>query len=131
MEKEKSKQSKRSDQARLTRKKSVFNFNHINRKNKERMEELQKLFKFYHKFWYCYKKVHSRAKKINLYLNLVSVPLVSIGTIVGGLTMNPVILGAVAAPGIVLKTTMEMKNLSKRSRTQKWLSPHMQKFFQI
>ena len=78
------------------------------------MEELQKLFKFYHKLWYCCKKVHSKAKKTNLYLNLASVTLVTTGTIVGGVTMNPVILGAVAAPGIVLKTTMEIKNLQKK-----------------
>ena len=47
-------------------------------------------------------------------MNLVSVSLVSIGTIVGSVTMNPVILSAVAVPGILLKTAMEMKNLQKK-----------------
>ena len=145
MEKEKSK---------LTRKKSVFNFNHIDTKNKEkilkilntllntlfyvesvgsgcpisrargsclkeRKEELEKLFKFYHKLWYCYKKVHSREKKILFGLNLISVTLVTTGTIVGGVTMNPVILGVISGAGVILKTTMEMKNLQKKIENSK------------
>ena len=76
----------------LTRKKSVFNFNHIDPKKLERKEELEKLYAFYHKLWFCYKKVFTRAKKINLTLNLISATLVTTGTIVGGVTMNPVIL---------------------------------------
>ena len=52
--------------------------------------------------------------KKKLKMNLVSLSLVSIGTIVGGITMNPIVLGAVSAPGIVLKTYMEMKNFQKK-----------------
>ena len=97
----------------LVRKKSVKNFNHIDETNPQK-EELEKLYAFYHKLWYCYKKVHSREKKIFGGLNLVSVTLVSTGSIVGGVTMNPIVLGILSGLGVLLKTAMEMKNLQKK-----------------
>ena len=95
-------------------KRSVFNFNHIDQKNLAKKEELEKLYEFYHKKWYCYKQVYSREKKILLILNLISVTLVTTGTIVGGVTMNPVILGVISGAGVILKTAMEIKNLQKK-----------------
>ena len=110
---EKRRKAKRASEAtQAWRKKSVFAFNHIDTKNKERLEELQKLFKFYHKLWFCYKMVYARSKKVLLALNLVSVSLVAVRSIVGGVTMNPVILGVISGAGVVLKTAMEMKNPS-------------------
>ena len=98
----------------VNRRKSIFAFNHIDMKNQERVDELQKLFKSYHKLWFCYKMVYSRSKKVLLALNLVSVSLVAVGSIVGGVTMNPVILGVISSAGVVLKTAMEMKNRSQK-----------------
>ena len=97
-----------------SKKKRVFNFNHIDQRNKERKEELEKLFKFYHKLWYCYKKVHLRTKKINFYFNMFSATLVTTGTVVGGVTMNPILLGILSGLGVLIKTAMEWKNLQKK-----------------
>ena len=110
---------KMSDEKTLTREKSVFNFNHIDPKNLERKEELEKLFAFYHKLWFCYRKVFYRKKKINLALNLISVSLVTTGTIVGGVTMNVIILGVISGAGVILKTAMEMKNLQQKIENSK------------
>ena len=107
------KMSEKRSENKLTRKISVFNFNHIDQKNKERNEELEKLFKFYHKLWYCYKKVHSREKKINYVLNMLAATLVATGTVVGAATMKPIVLGTLSGLGVVLKSAMEMKNLQK------------------
>ena len=60
------------------------------------------------------KKVYSREKKINLSLNLISAILVVTGSIVGGATMNPIILGTISGAGVILKTAMELKNLQKK-----------------
>ena len=100
-------------------KKSVFNFNHIDQKHLERKDELEKLYAFYHKLWFCYKNVFSREKEINLTLNLISATLVTTGTIVGGVTMYPVILGVISGAGVILKTAMEMKNLQKKIENAK------------
>ena len=53
-------------------------------------------------------------------LNLVSVTLVTTGTIVGGVTMSPVILGVISGAGVSLKTAMEMKNLSRKIENAKY-----------
>ena len=53
-------------------------------------------------------------KKINFVLNMISVTLVTTGTIVGGVTLNQIILGCISGPGIILKSAMEMKNLQKK-----------------
>ena len=53
-------------------------------------------------------------KKILLGLNLISATLVATGTIVGGVTMNAVILGVISGAGVILKTATEMKNLQKK-----------------
>ena len=95
-------------------KKSVFSFNHIDQRNLEKKDELEKLYAFYHRLWFCYKKVFTQAKRLNLTLNLISVSLVTTGTIVGGLTMNPIVLGVISGAGVLLKTTMEMKNLQRK-----------------
>ena len=109
-------EGKKSDRK---KKQSVFNFNHIDQKNLEKKNELEKLYEFYHKQWYCYKQVFSRDKKILLILNLISVTLVTTGTIVGGVTMNPVILGVISGAGVILKTAMEMKNLQQKIENAK------------
>ena len=96
------------------RKRSVINFNHIDKRNEEKKEELTKLFEFYHKFWFCHKKINRQAKTMNLALNLTSGVLVVIGTIVGGVTLNPIISGSITGAGVLLKTTMEMKNLQRK-----------------
>ena len=98
----------------MKRKKSVINFNHIDQRNLAKKDELTKMYEFYHKLWFCYKKVFTQAKRWHLTLNLISVGLVTTGTTVGGLTMNPIVLGVISGAGILLKTTMEMKNLQKK-----------------
>ena len=98
----------------MDKRKSVINFNHIDNHNQFK-DELTKMYEFYHKLWYCYKKIYVEAKRINLTMNLISARLVATGTIVGGVTMNPVILGVLSGFGVLMKTTMEMKNLSKKN----------------
>ena len=90
--------------------KSLFDFNHIDPSiDEERKEELKKLYKYYHKLWWCHKKTVERLKKINLVINLISVTLVTAGTVAGAVTLNPVILGTITGAGLLLKTTSEIK----------------------
>ena len=55
-----------------------------------------------------------RLKKINLAVNLISVVLVTAGTIAGAVTLNPVILGTITGAGLLLKTTSEIKKYSNK-----------------
>ena len=101
------------------RKRSVINFNHIDKRNEEKKEELTKLFEFYHKLWFCHKRVFIHSKRMNLALNLASVGLVKIGTIVDGVTLNPIVLGTISGAGILSKTALEMKNLQRKINQSK------------
>ena len=112
LEKMSEKRSERAKQA--TRTRSVISFNHIDQRNLEKKDEFTKLFKFYHKLWFCHKRVWIQAKRLNLTLNLASVGLVTIGTVVGGVTLNPIVLGTILGAGILLKTALEMKNLQRK-----------------
>ena len=94
---------------------NLFDFNHIDSSiSKETQEELKKLYKYYHKLWWCHKKTVERLKKINLAVNLVSVTLVTAGTIAGAVTLNPIILGTITGAGLLLKTTSEIKQYSNK-----------------
>ena len=94
---------------------NLFDFNHIDPSiDKETQEELKKLYKYYHKLWWCHKKTVERLKKINLAVNLVSVSLVTAGTIAGAVTLNPIILGTITGAGLLLKTTSEIKQYSNK-----------------
>ena len=55
-----------------------------------------------------------RLKKINLAVNLVSVTLVTAGTIAGAVTLNPIILGTITGAGLLLKPTSEIKQYSNK-----------------
>ena len=80
----------------------------------------KKLYEFYHKLWYCYKMVYSRYNKGLLALNLISVSLVAAGSIAGGVTMNPVILGVISGAGVLIKTALELKNYSQKIEKAKF-----------
>ena len=57
---------------------------------------------------------------MNLLINLTSSGLVAIGTIAGGVTMNPIVLGVISGLGLVVKTASEMKNLKSKIEMSKF-----------
>ena len=56
---------------------------------------------------------------MNLLINLTSSGLVAIGTIAGGVTMNPIVLGVISGLGLVVKTASEIKNLKSKIEMSK------------
>ena len=112
---------KLSNKMRKRRKQSIFDFNHIDPHiQEEELEEIKNLFRFYHKRFWCLKRAHGRFKKMNLLINLTSSGLVAIGTIAGGVTMNPIVLGVISGLGLVVKTASEMKNLKSKIEMSKF-----------
>ena len=74
---------------------SIFNFNHIDKnKTKEEIQEIKELYKYYHYRYWCYQKAYTHYKKVSLASNIVSAGLVIIGSIAGGITANPVVIGS-------------------------------------
>ena len=98
-----------------TRKKSVFNFNHIdNELNQGEVDMLKKLYSHYHKKTWCYKKAYKHFKKINLSLNLIAIGLTSTGVVVGSITLNPIVLGTISGAGLTLQGFIKMKNYNRK-----------------
>ena len=77
----------------------IFNFNHIS-------EKLDK-----HEMHLYKKKTYQCFNKMKLVCNITSALLVTSGTISGGLTFNPVILGILPSIGVILKVYTETKKL--------------------
>ena len=114
----------------MTREKrrSIYEFNHIDKSlNDNTINEIKSLYTYYHKRWWCYKKAFKTFKMKNLAINISSVGLVVVGTIVGGVTLNPIILGTVSGTGILIKSYCEIKNFSRKIETCKFAYTTYQK----
>ena len=92
--------------------KNIFNWNHISSDlTEDQIYELKALYKFYHKKYWLFKMTFKYFKKAELVCNIGSVSLVVTGTLVGGVTLNPIPLGIISGSGLLLKTYSEAKNV--------------------
>ena len=97
------------------RRKSIFNWNHISEKlTEDQISELKALYKFYHKKYWLSKMTFKYFKKAELACNIGSVLLVVTGTVVGGVTLNPVVIGTISGSGLLLKTYSEAKYYKRK-----------------
>ena len=95
--------------------KNLFDFNHIDPSiNEETKEELKKTLQILPQTLVVSQKTVAQLKKINLVVNLISVTLVTAGTIAGAVTLNPVILGTITGAGLLIKTISEIKQYSNK-----------------
>ena len=105
----------------MSQKENIFHFNHIDKsKTKEEIQEIKALYKYYHFKYWCYQKAYKYFKKLNLLLNMSSTGLIIIGTVAGGLTANPAIIGSISGAGLALKTFSETKNYKRKIEMSKF-----------
>ena len=99
----------------MSQKENIFHFNHIDKsKTKEEIQEIKELYKFYHFKYCCYRQAFKYFKKLSLQLNMSSTGLIVIGTVAGGLTANPAIIGSISSAGLALKTFSETKGYKRK-----------------
>ena len=93
----------------------VIGFNHIsdNLSNDE-VIKLKTLYLSYHRLQMCYKWKYKKLRRLKLSLELSSIGLTSVGAIVGGITLNPIILGSLTATGIMIQAYLTKSDLHKR-----------------
>ena len=85
--------------------KDVFEFNHIdNSLSESEVTTLKDFYKHYHKKYWCFKKSYKRYKILDETLTLSGGGLVVIGTIAGGITLNPIILGVINGAGVIVSS---------------------------
>ena len=94
--------------------KDIFEFNHIDKSLSESdVTTLSDFYKHYHKKHWCFKKSYKRYKILDETLTLSGVLLVIIGTITGGITLNPIILGIINGAGVIVSSVSKIKNYKK------------------
>ena len=105
----------------MSQKENIFHFNHIDKnKTKEEIQEIKELYKYYHYKYWCYRQAFKYFKKLNLLLNMSSTGLIVIGTVAGGLTANPAIIGSISGAGLALKAFSEIKDYKKKIEMAKF-----------
>ena len=75
---------------------------------------MKEFYKYYHKKFWCFKKTFKHFKIIDESITISGILLVIIGTISGGLTLNPIVLGVINGVGILLTNFEKMKNYKKK-----------------
>ena len=94
--------------------KDIFQFNHIDKSLSESdVKTLKDFYKHYHKKYWCFKKSYKSYKFLDDVFTISGICLVAIGTISGGITLNPVVLGVVNGAGVIV-TGIGKKNNCKR-----------------
>ena len=94
---------------------SVFEVNDIDKLlSEEEIKTLKEFYKHYHKKLWCFKKTFKHYKIIEESITISGILLVIIGTISGGLTLNPIVLGVINGAGILLTNFGKMKNYKKK-----------------
>ena len=94
----------------------TVDYNHISKNlSEDEVNKLKNWYLFYHKLYTCYKWKYKKLKKLNLSLNMSSIGLILTGTIVGGITLNPIVLGCISSPGILIQGYLCNSNIKTKT----------------
>ena len=101
-------------------KSDIFNFNHTDQsKSKDQINEIKELYKYYHYKYWCYEKAYKYFKQLNLVVNMSSTGLIVLGTVLGGVTLHPAILGAVTGARLLVTTLSQTKDYKHKIEKSK------------
>ena len=95
--------------------KNIFNWNHIsNELTNDQISELKALYKNYHHLFKCYELKYKKLKRLKLSLEMTSIGLTIVGSVVGGVTLNPIVIACVAGPGVLIQGYLTKSDLVNR-----------------
>ena len=95
--------------------KDIFEFNHIDKSLSEsEVKTLKDFYKHYHKKYWCFKKSYKSYKFLDDVFTISGICLVAIGTISGGITLNPVVLGVVNGAGLIVAGIGKKNNYKRK-----------------
>ena len=100
--------------------KNIFEFNHIDKSlSEEQREIITDLYKHYHKKQWCYRKSYKSYKFLDNFFSIFGLSLIAVGTITGGLTLNPIILGVINGAGVIVAAITKKKDFKKKIESTK------------
>ena len=95
--------------------KDIFEFNHIDPSILESdVKTLKEFYSHYHKKYWCFKQCYKSYKFIDNFFTISGLLLVAIGTISGGITLNPVILGVINGAGVIIAGVGKKNNYKRK-----------------
>ena len=95
--------------------KDIFEFNHIDKSLPEsKVNTLKDFYRHYHKKYWCFKRCYKSYKSLDDFFTITGISLVAIGTIAGGITLNPIVLGVINGAGIIVAGIGKNKNYKKK-----------------
>ena len=95
--------------------KDIFEFNHIDPTlSKLEVNTIKDFYRYYHKKYWCYKKSYKSYKFLDNFFSISSITLVAIGTITGGITLNPIVLGVINGAGIIIAGVGKKHNYKRK-----------------
>ena len=95
--------------------KDIFEFNHIDPSlSKSDVKTIKDFYKYYHKKYWCFKKSYNSYKFLDNFFSISSMTLVALGTITGGLTLNPIILGVINGFGLIIVGIGKKNNYNRK-----------------
>ena len=95
--------------------KDIFEFNHIDPSlSKSDVKTIKDFYSYYHKKYWCFKRSYKSYKFLDNFFSISSITLVAIGTITGGITLNPVILGIINGAGIIIAGVGKKNNYKRK-----------------
>ena len=99
----------------MRNRRNIFDFNHISSElNEEQISELKALYKNDHRLFKCYELKYKRLKRLKMSLEMSSVSLTVIGSVVGAVTLNPIVIACVAGPGVLIQGYLTKSDLDNR-----------------
>ena len=105
----------------MVNKKTCVKFNHISKDlSTDEKRKLFDLYFYYHKLAVCYKWKYKSLKRLVLLANMSSIGLTSVGAVVGGVTMNPIVLGVLAGTGVVIKGYVSHSDVTNKVKRCKF-----------
>ena len=95
--------------------KDIFEFNHIDPSlSKSDVKTIKDFYSYYHKKYWCFKKSYKSYKFLDNFFSISSITLVAVGTITGGITLNPVILGVINGAGVIVAGVGKKNNYKRK-----------------
>ena len=95
--------------------KDIFEFNHIDPSLSESyVKTLKDFYSHYHKKYWCFKRTYKSYKFLDNFFTISGICLVAIGTISGGITLNPVVLGVVNGAGVIIAGVGKKNNYKRK-----------------
>ena len=95
--------------------KDIFEFNHIDKSLSESdVKILKDFYRHYRKKYWCFKGSYKSYKFLDNFFTISGICLVAIGTISGGITLNPVVLGVVNGAGVIIAGVGKKNNYKRK-----------------